>query len=157
MNIAAGRVFLLAFVGLIGTPYLYLKNRKLRKEIEEVKERFYNYDKKRKAESNTKAEPVSEFLEDETYSTSSSYLASVPTIAKKTKHKIKSYTDPSKTYTVNLKTMTCTCPNWKYDRRDYAMDDPRRVYKHIASVLPRESGMDKVLIDAQIYGEWVRY
>jgi hypothetical protein len=49
--------------------------------------------------------------------------------------KIQSLTEKSESYTVSLKNLTCSCPDFQKRRKDYPATDLRRLCKHLAHAL----------------------
>ena len=50
---------------------------------------------------------------------------------KNVENRVKSFTDNSLEYIVNLDELSCTCKDWTVERFNYSKDDPRRLCKHI--------------------------
>lgn len=51
---------------------------------------------------------------------------------------VESFSDPGKTYTVNISNLSCSCPDYGENRSEFSLCDPRRLCKHLVETLAKE-------------------
>jgi hypothetical protein len=76
-----------------------------------------------------------------TSSTITSQLADKPSSSVMSKLQgtiiVESFSDPGKTYTVNINNLSCSCPDYGENRSKFSLDDPRRLCKHLMETLAK--------------------